>query len=408
MILPTVAIVISALAFLTSAKPLSPRTSRLGNKPRSNYEYIPNRARRGDFDAISKAYKGIDWNHAYDHCQPMVLDIIIESTRTALDVVTYKTKSSDRWWLSAAFNRYFVWSKRADRGFGWTDVQSMPLEDSQGTVRNQKGLESPTNSSIYVWMKVHDVGNGSMGYGLVARKLIQPGQVRASTVTTCTKQTYEGTVIHEWMHADIVSNYVVRIVDVVDALVVGGNNQTVYGEPACHKYSLKHFPAPDSWKRSVNTKTMQNGTWTEDGSQLKRSPDNDGLSPVTTMPAQPLADDGDSGPDTNKVDVKDLAADKDIPFPVNCHQNGLDDEGTPMYYCDYMGEDYKSFVVDSKQPFWSDDGCQLSQECNFSVGIGAVNPKCVCTCAGKPTAISDPKCSGFTGSLPTSAHKLSI
>ncbi|KAH8648717.1 hypothetical protein BGZ60DRAFT_437521 [Tricladium varicosporioides] len=437
--------------------------------------------KRNDLEVTKAQYKGIRWDEAYRDCNREEIDYIIEATRMALEVVSYKMSDTDSWWNSAAWHRYFVRSDSVTPGTGWTDhagnhkvfvamintftsLQRYPREgkiDNQGNNYNiKKQVTYLCNDPKNKCKKPDERGNwgGPQAYTIKPQfnkeEVFQINFCPKAWHDTNRKQVYinnllgsgwqsfggirkmwthEAMIIHEWMHASTISGFTTKVVDVRDKISVlpGAEDEQIYGDVKCHKYAWKY--KVNGWN-VINPKTADNADnwawfftynyvggkfgWRVDGSQNKRDFPNDDNANITvdkdhnsnnpmSLITRETEDDysNDHDPDLH-VEAKNLPKLADLPMPINCHANGNAPDGTPLYKCDYMGEDYDSYVAEwkaSKESFKSAGNCDLSFECRNPSG-NAINAKCLCTCDGKPMAIRDDKCAGFLGSLPTPPH----
>lgn len=163
--------------------------------------------------------------------------------------------------------------------------------------------------------------------------------------------TYEGSIIHEWMHNNIAAGFFEQIID------VSGNwqgspqsAQKIYGSDFCYLFAWKWV---NRGSKYVNTKTAWNAdnyvwffiynwfsehwSWNADGSQAtKRS-----LSERQDDHSVVTMDDDENVKNENDID------DTRVPGPINC---GDPQNPAPIeqYECDYMGEDYATYLVEAE------------------------------------------------------------
>ncbi|KAH8705211.1 hypothetical protein BGW36DRAFT_9576 [Talaromyces proteolyticus] len=402
-----------------------------------------------DIDPIRSAYRGIHWDDAYSQCTTDEFNILVESSRMALDVTSYKL---GQYWDSPAWHRYFVRDWKTNPTYGWhgnersqdtflnirnniEQVSKFPREgrkDKRGNWSRSKQTsyrcqeipnynkcaKSPNKAGRWTGPSAYTAQPAANpdGWAVVfCPRFFQDGRAKyINRITDGTTKkpsdigtliSYEYIVIHEWMHNKLFG-YKFMIEDVKGNIPGQPDGRTIYGDTLCHEYAWINMGTSRVPGGGVNLMVAWNAdnyawffnynwyyyhwSWNDDGSHsYKRSlVDRDNDDDIITF-------DSTGG----EVDEKDIDLSQDT-IPINVHVEGADSHGTPMAVINYVGEDYDDFVKDSKESFVSPDSdCILSAECNLSDG-NAIDPKCICKCDGEIASLEDPRCAGFAGSLP--------
>lgn len=76
-----------------------------------------NHLSKRDIEPIREAYRGVHWDDAFAQCTTPQFNILVESTRMALDVTNYRI--GDQEYDSPAWHRYFVRDWKTNPNYGW-------------------------------------------------------------------------------------------------------------------------------------------------------------------------------------------------------------------------------------------------------------------------------------------------
>ncbi|KAF3480698.1 uncharacterized protein GIQ15_06045 [Arthroderma uncinatum] len=399
--------------------------------------------RSRDIQPIREAYPGIFWDDALLQCGDEGFDILVEATRMALEVVTFRIDGPI--WELPAWNRYFIglggkggWESSELKGRTFVDIRHNIKQVGMFPRNGKPSRGGPFKRTKQVTYRckepeltnrcAQDPSSGGYWRGPTAYTqnpsltgdgweiVFCPRFFREDRIRYINRITdgprlphteisrlisYEYAIIHEWMHVDIFG-YLFHIEDVVAAVPFHAA-QRIYGDSLCHKFAwinLDTIGGPDTG--GVNFKTAMNAdnyawffiynwfhhkwNWDSNGAFTRRKR----LVERDEEP-EPYNDLSDTVMDTD-IDINKFI------IPVNCHVSGNDYRNAR---CDYVAGDYDDFVKELHEPFYTRKGCVLSAECHLSFGNYAVDPKCTCTCDDEITPLRDPRCEGFAGSLPT-------
>ncbi|KAF2674749.1 hypothetical protein BT63DRAFT_408906 [Microthyrium microscopicum] len=412
-----------------------------------------------------RVFPGIFWDEAYQTCTTEELDIVVEATRMADEMIN-AFQNTQGFWATPAWNRYFVRDSSAAGKTNWysnvrnqdlfidviNDIKQASMFPKKGRKPAPDGSRSrlkqvgysckrPTgvlgtkcaagpNSfgkwsgpSAVTWYPSATDGHG-WAIEFCPRFFQAEGELRyINDITSNPKsekslpgmRSYEYAIAHEWMHTGIFG-FRLAIKDLKEP----ENDNDVYGDQACHDFAWLNMDDPHT--PGINEYTAYNADnyawmfqyawfrnalgWTSDGTMISK----DVVSSDPVDIGDPIDDPADG------VKMSDIDLSQSTGIPINCQPGpGNANDGNPetntwttQLTCAYVGEDYSDFLNDVKAEFTSDGGCTLSAQCNLPFGDGnAVDPNCVCYCdkdiSGEReiTPLRDPRCAGFAGSLPT-------
>ena len=285
------AIILFCLSALTFAKPVS--INELSDR---------------DMDAAAQAYKGINWDLVMEECGPESTNILLEATRMAVQMTNYKTNFDDRYYRGAAWNRFFVAdsSVRGVQGT-WMGIETRRhifhrMRDALAQLRefpvkgkkNRMGEHTIYTKITYrckedtaLYNKCAQTPDSSGRWSGPDAYTIEPthSEFSAWTITFCPKlfkqgkvryinditkfklgpsgiatfQTFEGVIIHEWMHSDIAVGFIDHIRDVKGVLEGSNHAVLMYGATLCYQWAWQWIGQGRG--DLVNSNTAYNGTF---------------------------------------------------------------------------------------------------------------------------------------------------
>ncbi|KAJ9652653.1 hypothetical protein H2198_008088 [Neophaeococcomyces mojaviensis] len=348
-------------------------------------------------EELRDKYPGIFWDEVFTNCNETQRDIIIESTRVAVNDL-FPTFSNNRDRIeSSGFNRFFIRPRERGIDLDWSRSVAFPefslidrtfsnlvLHITQGG-RDSAGRLKRAKQVKYTCREVNNAKR--CGTGTAAQTHIpalDEGEGWATTFCPVFLDVYEymldvgnvpnrivydlpllhvreHVILHELAHADVASgrNTYNHITDIKESLPGYTPNLTMYGATLSHKFAwLKSTDNPSSVNPAVgynadnfawvytNEWFAQRYGWNDDGRTLSSQQSADELIPAD-----------DEFVDSDWSSRADEIENTVFPPAGNCLQ--LSDDPVDLY-CTFMRGTEDDWLAEKDQPFVSYGGCDLS------------------------------------------------